>query len=84
VALVSESAARKVWPLDNPVGKMIVNDPRSDRVTVIGVVADVRTESLEKQPPPIVYGSLLGWTDLVGKRLGQCHVCFNQPGSFPS
>jgi len=34
---------------------VLVNDPRSDRVTVIGVVADVRTESLEKQPPAIVY-----------------------------
>jgi putative ABC transport system permease protein len=55
VALVSESAARKVWPGENPIGKVLVNDPRSDRVTVIGVVADVRTESLEKQPPAIVY-----------------------------
>jgi putative ABC transport system permease protein len=34
---------------------VLVNDPGSDRVTVIGVVADVRTESLEKQPPAIVY-----------------------------
>src|SRR5262249_13733192 len=36
VALVSESAARNVWPGENPVGKVLVNDPRSDRVTVIG------------------------------------------------
>jgi putative ABC transport system permease protein len=55
VALVSESAARKVWPGQDPVGQAIVTGSRPDRVAVIGVVADVRTESLEKQPPPIVY-----------------------------
>ena len=55
VALVSESAARKVWPGEDPVGQGLVSDPRFGRVTVIGVIADVRTESLEKQPPPIVY-----------------------------
>jgi len=53
--LVSESAARKIWPGESAVGKTIVNDPRSDKITVIGVVADVRTESLEKDPPAIVY-----------------------------
>ena len=55
VALVSESAARKVWPGEDPVGKTLVNGPKPERVTVIGVVADVRTESLEKLPPAIVY-----------------------------
>jgi predicted permease len=55
VALISESVARKVWPGENPIGKLIHNDPRPEWVTVIGVVADVRTESLEKQPPMIVY-----------------------------
>ena len=55
VALVSESAARKVWPGENPLGKLLRNDPRPEWVEVIGVVADVRTDSLEKQPPLIVY-----------------------------
>ena len=36
VVLVSESAARNIWPGEDAVGKVIVNDPRSDRVTVIG------------------------------------------------
>jgi hypothetical protein len=35
--LIAESAARKVWPGEDPIGKMQVNDPRSDRITVIGV-----------------------------------------------
>jgi len=55
VALVSESAARKVWPGENPLGKLLRNDPRPEWVEVIGVVADVRTESLDKQPPMMVY-----------------------------
>jgi predicted permease len=55
VAVVSESAARHVWPGENPIGKLLRNDPRPEWVTVIGVVADVRTESLEKQPPMMVY-----------------------------
>ena len=55
VAVVSESAARKVWPGENPIGKLIRNEPKPEWAEVIGVVADVRTESLEKQPPLMVY-----------------------------
>lgn len=55
VAVISESAARKAWPGENPIGKLIQNDPKPGWVEVIGVVADVRTESLEKQPPMMVY-----------------------------
>ena len=55
VAVVSENAARTVWPGEDAVGKLIRNDPRKEWVEVIGVVADVRTESLEKQPPMMVY-----------------------------
>src|SRR6266550_1524631 len=51
VALVSESAARKVWPGENAVGKLIRNDPRPEWAEIIGVVDDVRTEGLDKQPP---------------------------------
>jgi putative ABC transport system permease protein len=47
VALVSESAAREVWPGENPLGKRLRNDPRPEWVEVIGVVADVRTDSAE-------------------------------------
>jgi putative ABC transport system permease protein len=55
VALVSESAARKVWPGEDVIGKLIRNDPRREWVEVIGVVADVRTETLDKEPPMMVY-----------------------------
>jgi predicted permease len=55
VALVSEGTARKLWPGGNAIGKMIRNDPRPEWVEIIGVVDDVRTESLDKQPPMMVY-----------------------------
>ena len=55
IAMVSESAARKAWPGENAVGKRIRNDPREEWVEVIGVVADIRTESLEQPTPIIVY-----------------------------
>jgi putative ABC transport system permease protein len=55
VAIVSESAARNVWPGQNAISKRIRNDPRPEWVEVIGVVADVRTENLAKQPPMMVY-----------------------------
>jgi predicted permease len=55
VAVLSESSARKVWPGENPIGKILQKDPKAERVEVIGVVADIRTESLEKQAPMMVY-----------------------------
>src|SRR5688572_28477552 len=53
VALVSESAARRVWPGEHAVGKRIKknDDPKTPLVEIIGVVADVRTVSLDQQPP---------------------------------
>jgi predicted permease len=55
VALVSESAARKAWPGEDAVGKLIHNDPNPEWAEIIGVVDDVRTEGLDKEPPMMVY-----------------------------
>jgi putative ABC transport system permease protein len=55
VAIVSETAARKAWPGENPIGKRIRNDPKPGWAEVICVVADVRAESLEQQTPLMVY-----------------------------
>lgn len=57
VALISESVARKVWPGEDAIGRRIkrTDDPEAPSCEVIGVVADVRTVSLDKQPPLMVY-----------------------------
>jgi len=55
VALISESSAQRAWPGEDPVGRFLVQDNRKEKVEIIGMVADVRTESLDKDPPLMVY-----------------------------
>jgi predicted permease len=61
VAVVSESAARSLWPGEDPLGRRISlrNPPRSeaDWLTVVGVVADVRQRSLADAGSRTVYQS---------------------------
>jgi predicted permease len=47
VILVNESLARRLWPGENPIGKVILGDCGNDR-EVVGVVGDVRHMALEK------------------------------------
>jgi putative ABC transport system permease protein len=59
VAVISEAAARAYWPGESPVGKRIriavsmgvQEGPRE----VVGVVGDVRTNSLALEPGPVIY-----------------------------
>ncbi len=47
VAVVSETAAGRLWPGEDAIGKRFkVGDPERPWVTVVGVVADVRTVDL--------------------------------------
>jgi putative ABC transport system permease protein len=59
VAIVDESLARRYWPNEDPLGKHFKGqDPRGkndDWLTVIGVVKDMRTHGLEREPTPHVY-----------------------------
>jgi len=53
VAIISESVAKQIWPLENPIGKQFRrNDPL---LQVIGVVADVRTVALDEPPLLMIY-----------------------------
>jgi predicted permease len=51
--LMSESAARRLWPNEDPLDRMI-NVPWGESV-VIGIVGDVRQIGLAEAPPPAVY-----------------------------
>ena len=53
VAILNESAAKKFFPGEDPVGKTVVVS-RADR-TVVGVVADVRQWSFENGPQAETY-----------------------------
>jgi putative ABC transport system permease protein len=58
VAVISQSLAREKWPEQDPIGQTIEfgnMDGDFRLLTVVGVVGDVREDSLEKPSGPIVY-----------------------------
>jgi predicted permease len=59
-AVVNESAARAFWPTVDPIGKRFKLSlrPGTGWVTIVGIAADARTESLETPHVPEVFTSL--------------------------
>ncbi|HVT61611.1 MAG TPA: ABC transporter permease [Thermoanaerobaculia bacterium] len=62
VALVNETSARRFWPDEDPVGKLItVGQPEVPELadstprTVVGVVKDVRELGVRYAPPAVIY-----------------------------
>jgi predicted permease len=58
VALISDSLAREKWPNMDPLGRTIEfgnMDGDLRLLTVVGVVGDVREDSLEARPRPTIY-----------------------------
>jgi predicted permease len=72
VAVINQAAARTYWPGQDPVGKRarlilsawLSNDGSTERsakpawTTIVGVIADARTESLADAVIPQIYGSV--------------------------
>jgi len=54
VAVISESAARKLWPGQDAVGRQF-STGQDKQCTVVGVIADARSEDLSAAPIAIVY-----------------------------
>jgi len=71
--VVNEALVRKYWPNQEPIGKTILLTPPENlippellphgyhvpKLTVVGVVADTHYGSLNEEPAPVVYGSIL-------------------------
>ena len=60
VAVISESLVRQKWPDQNPIGQTIEfgnMDGDLRLLQIVGVVADVREQTLESTPRPVVYVS---------------------------
>jgi putative ABC transport system permease protein len=57
VAIVSETAARTLWPGKDPLGRRFKwsSDDTTGWKTVVGVVADVTPSVTQKRPPATVY-----------------------------
>ena len=58
VAIVNESMVRAYFGDSNPIGQTIVIGGRRDTMKIVGVVRDVRHESLRKNSPRTVYTPL--------------------------
>jgi putative ABC transport system permease protein len=56
VAVLSQSAARRYFPNENPIGRTIrIKDRENVDWQVIGLVGDVRNQRLDRVPQPQVY-----------------------------
>jgi predicted permease len=59
VTVVSAAAARRYWPDSEPVGRRLRLNDESSFMTVVGVVADVKVQTLGEVPQPFVYVPLV-------------------------
>src|SRR4029450_1601902 len=59
-AIVNETAARRFWPGEDPIGKRLTLDivPEEQARDVVGIVRDIPTRHAE-EPQPVVYASFL-------------------------
>ncbi len=60
VAVISESAAKTIWPGEHPIGKRFRHYFSSGWLRVVGVVGDVRSAGLDRNPPLVIYRT---WPD---------------------
>lgn len=61
VAIINDAMARRAWPGDDPVGRRFKLGPRDSQrpwFTVVGVVADMRRQGLERGAVPQLFVSL--------------------------
>ena len=61
VAIINDAMARHSWPGQDPVGRRLTLGPRdsgSASYTVVGVVADMRRQGLEREALPQIFVSL--------------------------
>jgi putative ABC transport system permease protein len=61
VAIINDAFARRSWPGGDPVGRRFKLGPRDSDgpwYTVVGVVADMRRQGLEREPFPQMFESL--------------------------
>ena len=65
VAIINTEAARRLWPGQNPLGKLL--RARKEAYQVVGVAADGRIGSLHEAPAPVLYlpASRMPWGETI-------------------
>jgi predicted permease len=59
VAVINESMAQTLWPNEDPIGKHVKLSRRAAAwTTIVGIIANARTESLENTNVPQIYTNL--------------------------
>jgi putative ABC transport system permease protein len=61
VLLINEALARREFPNENPVGRMVYMGRDLEPWLIAGVVRNVRQHSLEREPDPQFFGDLRQW-----------------------
>jgi predicted permease len=65
VMLISQEAARRYWPNEDPIGQTVMTGWGRDNHrfggTIVGIVGDVRQFSLASRPLPEIYGAFSQW-----------------------
>ena len=61
VAIVNEAFAERYWPGEDPIGKRLLTEGGSEERPrqIVGVVGNVRQESLEKEGQPEIFATFL-------------------------
>jgi macrolide transport system ATP-binding/permease protein len=59
VAIVNETAARQIWPNEDPIGKRFRFFRDNDFSQVIGIVRDSKYNTLGEPPSPYIYSPLV-------------------------
>jgi putative ABC transport system permease protein len=57
VAIINESAARTIWPGQNPIGQVVVTDGglAREKCVIVGIVGDIKFGGLDTQPDPEMF-----------------------------
>jgi predicted permease len=59
VAIISESFAKRLFPRESAIGKVLLRGQQADlRLEIVGVIADVKAAGLNTPPPDMLYQAL--------------------------
>ena len=57
VAVISQQAARTIWPDQDPIGRVFTRSDPQNKWEIVGIVGDARMRGLEHDPPLAAYVS---------------------------